>query len=385
MNLSFGAVNRLVVVISALFMFLNSVALAAIDDSIPQNGRWKLFTSFPDYGLIIPHSKQMTHLIQGHTMGMHITALQTLNRKPWHSNYNYPEHGGEIGFLTTGNVRQLGHQLTASYYLNLPLNRKKIDSLRKFSKWRLHHWLGLGLGIGYSTRIWNLADNHQAPVIGSHFNAALTLQYSTRIYGGKMGELRGGLRVVHLSNGAFQIPNLGTNNAGIFLSYSPCRLLSPITSDIAPMTKPSKRYQLSIFSGAGLKEIQPPTRKKFAALTFSLLGEHRPTYKSAYGVGFDIFYNSANRAQQEHIQSKTYNAGTTLQLGVIASYSLYFDRFELKMQQGMYILDQYRLNGMFYNRFGLRYALQDHWFVQLTLKTHFAKADYGEIGVGYRF
>jgi hypothetical protein len=40
---------------------------------------------------------------------------------------------------------------------------------------------------------------------------------------------------------------------------------------------------------------------------------------------------------------------------------------------------------MFYNRFGLRYRINSNWFAQLTLKTHFAKADFGEWGFGYAF
>jgi hypothetical protein len=41
------------------------------------------------------------------------------------------------------------------------------------------------------------------------------------------------------------------------------------------------------------------------------------------------------------------------------------------------------VNGALYHRFGLRYSFARSLYAQLTLKTHFAKADYGEIGIGY--
>jgi hypothetical protein len=46
-------------------------------------------------------------------------------------------------------------------------------------------------------------------------------------------------------------------------------------------------------------------------------------------------------------------------------------------------MDKQRLNGTLYHRAGLRYAIGKNFYAQLTLKTHFAKADYGEIGMGY--
>jgi len=72
-----------------------------------------------------------------------------------------------------------------------------------------------------------------------------------------------------------------------------------------------------------------------------------------------------------------------VQLGGLLSYSLFFDRLSLKIQQGFYLRDSLKLNGSLYHRFGLRYVLSDRMFAQLSLKTHFAKADYGELGIGY--
>jgi hypothetical protein len=349
-----------------------------------QRQPWFWCVSAPNFGFIVPHNKQMTHLIQGHSYGFHTSVMKKLNTLPWHMAYHSPEHGFDFTYINTGNKKQLGQQLAFSYLLNLPLNRQK--ETEQSPSYR--HWLGLGIGVGYTTVIWDLRDNHKAAVIGSHLNSALTLQYSVRIKQWSHGELRSGLRITHFSNGAFQIPNLGTNNAGIFLSYLFHDKSDAINNSTIP--KPSKTdyedsYRFTVFAGAGLKEIQPPIRKKYPAYTFSALLEKRVSYKSSIGLGADLFNNTSLKTVQERLSHTEVSNADIIQMGIALSYSLLFRDFELKMQQGFYLYDQFNLDGKLYNRFGLRYRLNEHWFAQLTLKTHFAKADYAEWGFGYAF
>jgi hypothetical protein len=366
-------------------MTVQLIGQAQVDSTLRQPWFWSV--SAPNFGFIVPHTKQMTHLIQGHSFGFHTAVMKELRSQPWHAAYHFPEHGFDFTYIHTGNKKQLGQQLALSYLLNLPLNRQKKADQRNHS---FRNWLGLGIGAGYTSQIWDLRDNHQSPVIGSHLNIALTLQYSARIAQWQRGELRTGLRITHFSNGAFQIPNLGTNNAGIFLSYLFKDNSNPKTAITSAINKThrleyQKEWRHSLFIGAGLKEIQPPIRKKYPAYTFTALTEKRLSYKSSLGMGMDLFYNTSLKTVQERLSLKEVSNGEIIQLGIALSYTMHFRDFELKMQQGFYLHDQFNLDGKLYNRFGLRYRLNNHWFAQLTLKTHFAKADYGEWGFGYAF
>lgn len=357
-------------------------------DSMLSKQTWFWSISAPNYGFIVPHNSQMTSLIQGHSYGFHTAVMKKLDQLPWHIAYNFPEHGLDFTYIYTGNEKQLGQQFALSYLLNLTLNRHKANS----SSSAYRHWLGLGIGPGFTTKIWDLRDNHQAAVIGSHLNAALTLQYSNCIKQWSRGELRSGLRITHFSNGAFQIPNLGTNNIGIFLSYlfhdntEQFNNLNNLTTQ--KPTKPEYRdpsYSFSVFAGAGLKEIQPPMRKKYPAFTLASLLEKRISYKSSMGIGVDLFNNTSLKTVQERLSQSEVSSKEVLQVGIVFSYTLHLRDFEFKMQQGYYLHDKFNVDGKLYNRFGLRYRLKDHWFAQLTLKTHFAKADHGELGIGYAF
>jgi hypothetical protein len=184
----------------------------------------------------------------------------------------------------------------------------------------------------------------------------------------------------HFSNGAFQLPNLGTNNAGVFLSYVAGK--NPSTY-MKVMAEPAiEKYIFSCGLVSGLKEIPPPTGRKYIAAVWSLLGERRLSYKSAVGVGVDVLFDSSVKPLVEQRTDDVIRSREAVQLGALFSYSLFFDRFSLKIQQGYYLVDKQRLNGSLYHRVGLRYSMGKHLYAQLTLKTHFAKADYGELGIG---
>jgi hypothetical protein len=323
----------------------------------------------------------MKYLQQGHSFGINLTLGRPVSGTSyWHYAYNSPEQGFDFSFINTGNMRQLGLQFTGSYFLNLPLRRKTLTegSLKRI---RFQHWLGLGIGMGYATRSWDLETNHQAAVLGSAGNIALTLQYSARLKQFENGELRGGVRISHLSNGAFQLPNLGTNNAAIFLAFRNGQ--SKKQTITAPATAETEKWRFTWSVCAGLKEIPPPTEKKHPVFTTGILLEKRFTYKSSIGAGVDLLNNTSLQELMLQRGDAIMAASSSIQLGAVISYTLHFNDFELKMQQGFYLADRWKTDGVLYHRFGLRYRVSPRVFAQLTLKTHYAKADYGEFGLGF--
>jgi hypothetical protein len=341
--------------------------------------RWAIHGA-AHYGFLVPHREQMKHLNQGHSYGMNLTLSRPVTGKSyWHYAYNLPEQGFDLSFINTGNMRQMGIQLSGSYLINLPLRKK--TAYAKTTSHPFMHWLGLGIGMGYTTRSWDLETNHQAAVLGSSGNVALTLQYSVRVLSVGAGEIRAGLRISHLSNGAFQLPNLGTNNAGVFLSYATHKDSHARIAESTPPLMENWRFSWSLCGG--LKEIPPPMEHKHVVVTTSLLAENRLTYKSSFGLGTDVLNNTSLVDLMRDRGDEGVAAASALQLGAVFSYTLHLNDFELKMQQGFYLIDKWKVDGVLYHRFGLRYRISDHWFAQLTLKTHYAKADYGEFGFGY--
>jgi hypothetical protein len=331
-------------------------------------------------GFIVAHREQMKHLQQGHSIGGFVQVLrQSKGDKRWHEEYNKPETGVDAFFLYTGNARQLGSQIGICYFANLPLNRL-VHEPRKF-----RHWITLGIGPGYSTKTWDLETNRQAEVIGSPLNAALLLAWNGELLNTSRIFLRGGLRITHYSNGAFTLPNLGTNNIAIAIQagWKSGRRI-PLTEvgfhDILP-----KKWSMEISASAGLQEVAPPTYPKQAVAVASLWVTRRHSWKASFTGGADLIYKSALKRLFEARDERTPPTSELIQAGIIAGYNLHFARLRFSMQQGVYIRDKWKETGLLYNRFGLRYQITSHFFAHLMLKTHFAKADHGELGVGYTF
>jgi hypothetical protein len=52
---------------------------------------------------------------------------------------------------------------------------------------------------------------------------------------------------------------------------------------------------------------------------------------------------------------------------------------------GAYVKDRYQPDGPLYHRIGMRYQFSNGITANLVLKSHWAKADYVEWGIGYTF
>jgi hypothetical protein len=74
-----------------------------------------------------------------------------------------------------------------------------------------------------------------------------------------------------------------------------------------------------------------------------------------------------------------------LQIGAYAAYLVPLDRFHFVFGMGAYIRDKYSPEDPVYHRIGARYYLKNGIIFNLTLKSHFARADYLEYGIGYTF
>ncbi|MDZ4752767.1 MAG: acyloxyacyl hydrolase [Flavobacteriales bacterium] len=363
-------------------------------EPLKKSKKWLLA---PHYGFIAPHTSQMEHLIQGHSRGIQASCLwSSKGNQSWEKTYNYPDTGADLFVNYTGNSKQLGTQVMGTFFIDLPLNKMHfLPSVDLTDETYSEPWhkLGLGIGLGYTSKIWDLESNRQANVIGSKINAALVLQYKLDLFKTDHFSIHSGLRISHYSNGSMQLPNLGTNNISLFAAMSfqntSARKLSyQYTIGHESLTNDSlladRGFSSTLGFSMGLKEIPPPYGKKFTTYSLTYLIDKRISRKSSLGIGADIFRNASIGVLLER-RDNNESQIDIFQSGLLLSYTMHFNNFEMKIQQGFYIIDKWKDNGFLYHRFGLRYLIDQKWFLHLMLKTHFAKADHGELGFGYRF
>ena len=73
------------------------------------------------------------------------------------------------------------------------------------------------------------------------------------------------------------------------------------------------------------------------------------------------------------------------QLGIFTGYILPLNKFHLLIGMGAYVRDKYKPNDPLYHRVGMRYVFDNGLNLNLVLKSHWARADYVEYGIGYTF
>lgn len=327
-------------------------------------------------GFLIPHRSNVLHLIQGHTLGGELNAewLAKSNTK-WSLIYGDPTVGFDGYFTTTGNPEALGSQWALHGFTRLPLG----DT-------RVRQWMKLGLGVGYITQTWDLYENVRSPMVGSHLNAALVLQYSADIPLGGVA-LRAGLRLEHFSNGAYQLPNQGTNIASVSLGLGgrmgrhPRHTLSASDYPLVLQDRFDQHNYLELTSSlsAGIREVGDPLGKKYGVFVLTTTLARRWTYKSSFVGGIDVYYN---RSMPKALDEPEAGLSKQLLAGAFLGYGMHFNAFELRLAMGAYLIDPFKGYGTFYHRFGLKYWWNPKFYAQFNLKTHFARADHGELGVG---
>ena len=345
--------------------------------------RWQVHGSV-QYGFVVPHNSLMEPLITAHSLGGSVRVVKRVSNRLYSRPYGNPYQGVDFTFINTGNNTQLGKQFSLNFWNQFPINRR-IFGAPILDKKFLH----LGIGLGYTTKIWDLQTNYQAPVLGSHVNAVLSIGFEQQVYASKSLQYKMGVRVTHFSNGAFQLPNLGTNTLAVTLGVQ--------TKPVAPIKHKDgeyeilllrllSRYNYSLSYTQGWKEVMQPYGKKYPIYLLSAGWDFRTSrVKHCFGLTADLMFNSSLIPLMENRDGVQPNNSSVFQLGVGPTFCQNFGNTQLRIVQGIYLRDKWAETTPVYQRVIIRHAPKDkHWFIQFGLKTHFAKADYGELGFGYR-
>ncbi|GAB4143883.1 MAG: acyloxyacyl hydrolase [Bacteroidia bacterium] len=336
------------------------------------------------FGFLWSHRYNMGHLVKKHLGAFEITAWKpTCGDQCWHEPYNNPQTGLAFNYIPLGNPDQLGDAYGLYPFINYPLSSREKNP-------RLN--LRLGWGIGWITKPFDPIENHKNIAIGTHVNTCFALKLNTLYKVNKLMYLESGIGITHFSNGAFRLPNLGINlpmvNLGLHWLIHEKKNSGPVVADERMQHTESlvndRKWHFSALFVAGANDINPPGGNKFAVTNMITYMMKQTARKHRFGGGIDLMYSQALR----HIllyDSVNVSVAGNLQPGVKFCYELVMGRLSYPMEMGVYLYSRYKENGPVYNRWGLRYLATDHLLLNLSLKTHFAKAEYWEVGAGWRF
>jgi hypothetical protein len=327
------------------------------------------------YGYIWAHRPKIEHIVTGHTSGFEISYQhQTDGSKWWQVVHGYPQWGFSLIHLNLANPELLGNADALVSYIKMPFVRTK----------KFQFALQVSCGLGYLSQRWQRTEDYKNLAISSHINAAIQFIAETRYRLSKKISANLNYGVTHFSNGAFHLPNLGINNislnGGLTYHFSePGKYLAP---DLPEM---DKHWQLDVIYGFGVKENLPPADVQFFAHSLSASFLKPFTYTSSVCIGPDFFYDLSLMRVIDDAASKSDLHKNVFRSGVHLGYELLVNKLTMLFHMGGYYYDKVKLDGSVYHRVGIKYAVTQQLFTNLTLKTHYFRADFVELGAGWKF
>lgn len=303
-------------------------------------------------------------------------TIQTLGKKKWHQSYYYPTYGIAYSICNAGNKQLLGTTQALFPYINFNYIRKYNVSLN----------FRLGLGLGRIEKPFDRITNHANLAIGSKYNAYINLGQDLKIKLNNRSVFTFGIEMHHMSNGAYKVPNLGINLATVCTGYTYYFNDLPKTLNLKKDTTKFKPFnEITLAAGGFVKEVYPLFGPKYPIFVASINGFRRHSEKGKWGVGIDYMHNSAIRYYNKTDGNKTNDNVVIGQIGTTVSYEFVINKVSFPIQLGYYAFSKYKDDGPIYQRIGVRYNFYKNCIASLMLKTHYAKAEYSEWGVGYKF
>lgn len=322
------------------------------------------------FGFLAAHRSIMGHLPREHAYAAEISyMIQPRSEKLWHQAYRDPVYGLTGYFGNVGNSEILGKYFGLYVFTNFPFVKRARYTLSG----------KVACGLGYGTKHYNSQTNILNVAIGTPINAMIVLALENRFIFGNHS-INASIDMTHFSNGAYKVPNLGLNLPHLSLGYGHRVYESNFKSDT--ILEHSKSWQFGAIGMASVKEVFPTEGKKYPVFGLSLIGRRYFRPKTGMEVSFDIISKQAVKAYHSDVEK---TQAEIIQLGVFAGYLLPLDKFHMIIGMGYYVRDKYQPEDMFYHRTGMRYVFKNGLNINLVLKSHWARADYVEYGIGYTF
>ena len=329
------------------------------------------------YGTILEHNKDIAHLITGHPIG----AIVSYNRRTygfneWEARYNYPDWGFSFVYQDLKN-QYLGENYGVYGHFGFYfLNRKLMTRI--------------GQGVAVASNPFDLDNNFRNSAYGTRLLSStfVMLNYTQPNIVDRIG-LQLGVSLVHYSNANVKAPNNSTNSFtfNLGLNYQ----LDEEFPEYIPETKSrySEPIKFNLVLRSGVNESDYVGLGQRSFLVVSSFIDKRINHKSSFQLGADFFFSKFLKDQIEYQSIAFPYFGVKgdedwKRIGVFAGHELRFNKNALITQFGYYLYYPYDFEGRTYIRAGLKRYFSKNIFGSITLKSHAAKAEAVEFGIGIR-
>lgn len=332
------------------------------------------------YGNIIRHNNDISHLITGHPEGLIVGWNQkTFRAQAWESLYNYPDYGLSFSY------QDLKHSALGENYA--------LYGHYNFYFFRRNLLLRIGQGIAYTTNPYDKTENFRNIAFGSRLMSSTyaLLQYRKEKVIDGWG-IQAGVALIHYSNANVKAPNTSINSLTVHagVHYLLDAEEPPVYESYPEGERFMEPMRYNLVFRTGVNESDIVGSGQYPFYIFSFYADKRLNRKSALQLGTDVFfsnflkeyirYRSTAQLEGDDVQGDEDYKRT----GIFVGHELFVNKLSLETQVGYYLYYPVDFEGRTYLRIGLKRYVGDLFFGALTLKSHGAKAEAVEIGVGVR-
>ena len=329
-------------------------------------------------GNIALHNNDILHLITGHPEGIVFSwNKKTFGNKAWEQRYNFPDYGASFIYQDLKN-EVLGNNFGLYAHYNFYFFKRSV-------------MLRVAQGIAYNTNPYDKLDNHKNIAFGSHLLSStyIMLNYKKERLFNRVG-LQAGLSLIHYSNANVKAPNTSVNtialNVGLNYNLDEEESEYIDSLDDEKFTEPIK-YNFAFRSGINQSDVIGSGQFPFYIL--SAYADKRLSHVSAIQLGVDVFfsnflkeliyYQSVSFPELDVTGDEDYK-----RVGLFAGHELFINKMSIETQLGYYVYYPFDFEGRTYIRIGLKRYFGNKIFGAMTFKSHGAKAEAVEFGVGIR-
>ena len=329
-------------------------------------------------GNIALHNNNILHLISGHPNGLIASwNRKTFGDKDWQQRYNYPDWGISFTYQDFQN-----QYLGQNYGLYAHYN---------FYFFKRHLMFRVAQGLAYANNPYDKIANQRNVAFGSDIlsSTMVMLNYKRERLIGNIG-VQAGLSLIHYSNANVKAPNTSVNTVAfnVGLNYS-FRSEDPEFQYTLSKERYTEPLKFNLVFRTGINESDIVGSGQFPFYIFSAYADKRLAHVSAVQFGTEIFFSEFLKELIRYESISVPESGVRgdedyKRVGVFVGHELFISKLSLLTQLGYYVYYPYDFEGRVYFRVGLKCYVYKNLFAALTLKSHGAKAEAVELGIGIR-
>lgn len=359
-----------------IFVFI--VFIFLILKSYSQNKLDKYFISLqPEYGGVVAHHEEIKPLSLYNFPNIEFSFYkQTTGENLWEKKLNYPQSGISFLYSSLSNKNVFGRAFSIMPFRSFTFFRRE----------KFEQRFVVSAGLGLLTKPFDSITNIKNIAYGSYLNASIKFQYNFLYKINNLSSLSIGGSFLHYSNGAIKYPNWGLNVLSVSAAYHKKINKTPIIFTEPSVVLFEKKWKPYLWGAYGIKQNSEKDKNLYNAYSLGFGCSRAYKDSKEWMVEANIFYDITDKIEANHYLLYPSDFDI-LKIGLIAGHEWSIDRLSCIVQIGYYlkIYNKNEFSNRIYNRMALRYRLFNSLYSNISIKAHYAKADYIEWGLLYKF